>query len=289
MQLVIYLPVILVNKMEILGVKGERITLFLRGMSGFFSFGLLYVAFRMIPLADASTIVFSAPIFVLIFAWLALREECGLFQIFILIFTLVGVALISRPSFLFGDRAADGFPLRLEGTIVAVIASLFTALNFILIRKMPTTDPAVIINAFSVISIFNGIISLIVIRRVFPSKAGFMAENVRFPYSWTEIGYLIANGVCGVLGQLCLTVALKVEEAGLVSLARTIDIVMAFVFQIIWLPEEVVNWTSILGAVIVCSAVTLSAIRKWLSQRPGKLELLWAILNCGPKERQASE
>ena len=75
------------------------------------------------------------------------------------------------------------------------------------------------------------------------------------------LGYLVANGICGVLGQFCLTVALKVEEAGLVSLARTVDIVMAFVFQIIGLPEEEVDWTSILGAVIVCTAVSLSAFK----------------------------
>jgi drug/metabolite transporter (DMT)-like permease len=98
--------------MPITGVKGERIVVLLRGVSGFFSFGLLYVAYRMIPLADASTIVFSAPIFTLIFAWLVLREECGLFQTFILIFTMAGVVLISRPSFLFGEVSNDGTHIR---------------------------------------------------------------------------------------------------------------------------------------------------------------------------------
>lgn len=287
-QLFIYLPVILVNRMPMFGISGERIPLYLRGVSGFFSFGLLYVAFRMIPLADAATIVFSAPVFVLLFAWLVLKEECGFFQTFILMFTLLGVVLISRPTFIFGvcDGEEEDSRMRIEGTIVAVVASIFTALNFILIRKLPKTPAAVIINAFSIIAICCGIFSLLVIRNLVPGQAGFIGQNVYAPTSMHEIGCLIGNGVCGVLGQFCLTVALKVEEAGLVSLARTIDIVMAFVFQIIWLPEEEVNWTSILGAVIVCSAVCLSAIKKWLSQRPAKFHVLWIIINCGPKDRE---
>lgn len=260
----------------------------MRGVSGYFSFGLLYVAYRMIPLADASTIVFSAPVFVVIFAWLVLKEECGLFQTVILIITLIGVVLISRPTFIFGGRDEEEGTLRIEGTIVAVIASLFTAMNFIVIRKLPKTPAAVIINAFSVIAITFGILTLVITRNLVPGKGGLLGEMVYAPSSLHEIGCLVGNGVCGVLGQFCLTVALKVEEAGLVSLARTIDIVLAFVFQVIWLPEEVVEWTSVLGAVIVSSAVCLTAFKKWMSQRPDKYHILWIIMNCGPKDREAT-
>ena len=79
--------------------------------------------------------------------------------------------------------------------------------------------------------------------------------------------------MCGVLGQLFLTIALKIEEAGLVSLARTIDIVMAFVFQVAFL-EEVVHWTSGLGAAIVCFGVIAATIRKYLMSKPEILDKL---------------
>jgi drug/metabolite transporter (DMT)-like permease len=165
-----------------------------------------------------------------------------------------------------------------------VVASLFTALNFILIRRMPKTPLAVIINTFSIVAICLGVITLILAQN-YPKEAGFMAENVYMPHQHDVILWLVANGICGVLGQFCLTIALKVEEAGLVSLARTADIVMAFLFQVIWLPDERVHWTSILGAVIICSAVCLSALKKWLSQRPGKLNIVWILINCGHKDR----
>ena len=90
-------------KMHPLGVKGERITLFFRGVFGFLGFALCYVAYRMIPFADASTIVYSAPVYVSIFACILLKEECGAFQTFTIALTIMGVLLISKPTFLFGS------------------------------------------------------------------------------------------------------------------------------------------------------------------------------------------
>lgn len=90
-------------RMHPFGAKGERITLFLRGVFGFLGFALCYVAYRMIPFADASTIVYSAPVYVSIFACVLLKEECGAFQTFTIALTIMGVLLISKPTFLFGS------------------------------------------------------------------------------------------------------------------------------------------------------------------------------------------
>jgi drug/metabolite transporter (DMT)-like permease len=237
----------------------------------------------MIPLADASTIIFSAPVYVSIFACIFLKEECGIFQAATIAVTIGGVLLISKPPFLFGSdhEAVVEVAMRMEGTILALISSFCTALTFVMMRKLQKTPAAVVINAFSVVSIVCGIIAMAIIRNFFFEEAGELATGVGIPASAAEIGWLVANGLCGVFGQLCLTVALKVEEASLVSLARTIDIVMAFVFQIIWLPEEAVHWTSLLGALIVCMAVCVSAIRRWLKEKHGKYNTLWLIINCG--------
>lgn len=285
-QLIVYLPIVILNRDSLLGIPGQRWPLFLRGASGFLSFGMLYVAYHMIPLADASTIVFSSPIITCIIAWLLLKEECGLFHAAIVSITFIGVLLISKPSFLFPTDEPDTAFLRVEGTIVSVLASFFTATNFILIRRMPTTPAAVIITVFSVVAISMGIITLVIVRNcVDADAAGFMAKGVTLPTDSFTIICLVGNGICGVLGQLCLTVALKVEEAGLVSLARTMDIVMAFVFQLIWIPEDKIEWTSIIGAVVVCSGVCFSAVRQWLKKKPGKWNAVWCLLNCGLSDR----
>lgn len=69
-------------------------------------------------------------------------------------------------------------------------------------------------------------------------------------------------------------------------MTRTMDIVIAFILQMIWLPNELVTWTSIVGAALIVTSVVASALRRWLSDKPGKLETVWRIINFGfPPER----
>lgn len=48
------------------------------------------------PLADASVVVFSVPVFVSLFARLFLQEPCGPIHILSVALTLAGVVLITR-------------------------------------------------------------------------------------------------------------------------------------------------------------------------------------------------
>lgn len=280
MQLIIYGPLVLLARQSFLGVKGERWPLIARGFFGFCAFSLAYYSFRLIPLADASTIVFSAPVYVSIFACFLLKEKCGAFQIATITITIIGVMLISKPTFIFGEHEAHkAVVYRMEGSILAFVSSLSTAFTFIMIRKLQKTPSGVVISAFSIVSIVSGIAVLVVLVET-------TGHSIRYPSDWTptEWGWMIGNGLCGVLGQLFLTLALKVEEAGLVSLARTIDIVMAFIYQVSFL-NEVVHWTSALGAVIVCMGVIVSAIKKYVQSKPELLEKWTNWFGCGKETK----
>ena len=279
------MPIMIFGRMHPLGSKGERMALIFRGVFGFLGFALCYVAYRMIPFADASTIVYSAPVYVSVFAFVLLKEECGLFQTFTIGLTITGVLLISKPTFLFGinaggDSIAES-SLRLEGSLAAFLSSLCSAASFVLMRRLQKTPSAVVISIVSIITIIMGILVLSVIVSFLKKDIGILARGVGIPETPEEILWLMANGLCGVFGQLCLTVSLKIEEAGLVSLARTVDILMAFLFQVAFLHSEIVHWTSVAGGVIVCFGVCISAMRRWLRGNPNDYKVLWMLLNCG--------
>lgn len=89
-----------------------------------------------------------------------------------------------------------------------------------MIRKLQKTPSTVVISAFSIASIICGIVTLAILGTV---AAHHDVHDITLPSDWTpqEWAWLVGNGLCGVFGQLFLTLALKVEEAGLVSLART--------------------------------------------------------------------
>ncbi|ODM98051.1 Solute carrier family 35 member G1 [Orchesella cincta] len=87
--------------------------------------------------------------------------------------------------------------------------------------------------------------------------------------SWNveDWGLACIIGVLFFCGQLTMTLALQIEEAGVVSLVRTCDVLFSFVFQVMFLQQEA-NIFSYLGALIVTTGVALTALRKWLMELP---------------------
>ncbi|KAI1290288.1 Solute carrier family 35 member G1 [Halotydeus destructor] len=260
-QLAFFGPVTLLSGGSFKAPKGERWPLFLRGSFGFTAFGLAYASLHLLPLGDSSSIVFSAPVYVSIFACVLLGEACGIFQVVVIAITLSGVMLISKPTFLFGDFGAPmDASFRTEGTIMAFVSSIAMALTFVMMRKLQKTPAGLVIAWFSIISIIMGAIVL--------TGAYVVDNSIRLPNEFTlnEFLLLLGNGLCGVCGQFCLTIALKIEEAGVVSLVRTTDIIMAFIYQVAFL-DEAVHWTSLLGAAIVMVGVGISGVRRILQER----------------------
>lgn len=60
---------------------------------------------------------------------------------------------------------------------------------------------------------------------------------------------------------------MKVEEAGTISLARSVDILLSFIVQALLLKNEPILWTSLVGACIIAIGVTLSALNKIREKR----------------------
>lgn len=270
-QALCFLPFVIGNRMEIFGAEGERIIVWLRSLTSFGSFILIYISYRFISLADASTIVSATPVIVTIFAYFWLNEECNMFRSLMVVLTIAGVVLIARPAFLFGEdnQAAKNTSATKTtiGIIIACCSCTCSAFNCIWIRMLPKTQPAVMISIFSIFSIIAGSIVCLLFMLLGTDVVGDLANGFICPYGVHDIGLLVLNGLCGIFGQLTLIIALKIEEAHLISLALEIDIVCAFLFQSLFLPHESIQWTSIAGALLIGSSVAASAIMKWIQSR----------------------
>ncbi|XP_013792497.1 solute carrier family 35 member G1-like, partial [Limulus polyphemus] len=232
-KLLSYVPVVIYTRNSFLGVEGERWILCLRAVFGAITIGTGYYPLQLIPLADASTIIFSSPALVVIFACILLKEPCGLFQVFIVIMSLTGVILISRPSFLFGVTLTDKVSSahRLQGSIMALCSCISAALVLVSMRKIQKTPAPVIICAVSIPSITFGLVYL------------FIVSKFSIPTCGKDGVLIIFCGLFGTCAQFFFTTALKLEDAGTVSVARTIDIVLAFVFGVSFLGQYP-SWTS---------------------------------------------
>jgi drug/metabolite transporter (DMT)-like permease len=78
---------------------------------------LLFFTFRHLPLGDATTIIFSSPVFVMIMSFLFLQEPCGFFRTLIVFLLLTGVVLIAKPPFIFQVRLSAHVLLKLSSNI----------------------------------------------------------------------------------------------------------------------------------------------------------------------------
>jgi drug/metabolite transporter (DMT)-like permease len=121
-----------------LSMWGNRKSLLiLRGLVGFAALFCFFYAVTKLPLADITVIHFTNPVFTAIFAALFLGESMGRREVAGLALSLVGVALVAQPSFLFGEGARN---LDLFAVIVALCAAILSSMAYTTVRKLRETD-----------------------------------------------------------------------------------------------------------------------------------------------------
>ncbi|KAH7645573.1 eama-like protein 5 [Dermatophagoides farinae] len=254
---------------------------FYRSISGTISLSAVYIAYRLIPLSDASTIHFASPVFVTVFAYFLLKEPLSKLQIITGTITLTGVFIIAKPEFIFGSESDVIHEMRLEGIVLSVIASMTAAFSMIALRKLKTTPVAVVVMWYSFTLVVCGSTYLTI------------ANKWIMPNTTQIWSLLIAIGICGILDQYCITLAFQYEKAGPISVVRTFNIVLSFLWEVMLLNEDI-EWTSILGACLICSCVIVLALVKWYKESPESFEKIRRKLCCfcpapGPKPKPKSK
>lgn len=88
----------------------------------------------------------------------------------------------------------------------------------------------------------------------------------KIPFCGRDRWMLMLIAVLGIAGQAFLTKALQIEKAGPVSLMRTVDVVLAFLFQFIFF-NRAPTWWSFGGAICVVASTSGIALKKWCSRK----------------------
>ncbi|HET7274014.1 MAG TPA: DMT family transporter [Longimicrobiaceae bacterium] len=207
--------------------------LVLRALLGFAALSCFYYSVINLPLADATLIQYTNPVWTaLLAAWL-LGERMGRREALLIAASLGGVVLIARPSFIFGSAAG-----RLDPAVVAIalIGALFSAAAYVTVRKLGQTEHALVIVFY---------FTLITVPAAIP---GALMEPV-WP-TLTEWAILLAVGLTAQAGQVYLTKGLQMEPAGRATAVGYLQIVFAAGWGMIFFAEFPDGW-SILGALII--------------------------------------
>ncbi|NXG49930.1 S35G1 protein, partial [Psilopogon haemacephalus] len=253
-QMAFSLPGLIYYKTGFLGPKGKRMFLFFRGLLGSTAMVLLYYAFQVMPLADATVITFSSPVFTSLLAWIFLKEKYSAWDFLFTLFAIAGVVLIARPPFLFGSDVTGlegSYTDHVKGTIAAVASAVSGAATLVIIRKVgKSVHYFLSIWYYAVIGLFGCVIAL------------FVMNEWSLPSCGRDRVLLILIGLLGLGGQIFLTKALQIEKAGPVAIMKTMDVVFAFILQILFL-NHLPTWWTVGGALCVVASSSGTAIRKW--------------------------
>lgn len=255
-QMLFVAPLLIYHKTGFVGPRDKRVYLVLRGFIGSNAMILLFYAVQQMPLADATVIMFSNPVFTSVLAWIFLKERCTIWDCVFTLFTLTGVILIARPPFIFGKHLSgieSNYSNHIKGAVAAFAGAIGAACTIVVLRKIgKSVHYYLSVWYYAVIGLIECIITVSVLG------------EWKIPSCGRDRWMLMLIAVLGIAGQSFLTKALQIEKAGPVALMRTVDVVLAFIFQFIFF-NRAPTWWSLGGALCVVASTSGIALRKWFN------------------------
>ncbi len=218
-----------------LGRTGFRVyqpfKIIVKGILGFLSYLAYYLSLASLPLIDAVTITFTAPILVVIFSSILVGERVGLRR---WLATLVGFV---------GVLIAVGFEGRLANIAIAFafLAALTYALNSVMARYISSRDnPWTVTFYFTVAHSTGGVITYLI---VLLTTAGLDSTHPSLAFlirDWiqpdvTDLVIMCSLGVIATIGFFCLNKAYLSARAATVAPFEYSYILWAALFgYLIW-------------------------------------------------------
>lgn len=214
--------------------------LLVRGMVGFAGLACFYYAVVHLPLAEATVIQYTNPVFTaLLAAWL-LRERLGWLEGICVSVSLAGVLLIARPGFLFGSGSALP-PLVVA---IAVAGAVFSAGAYVSVRWLSSSEhPLVIVFYFPLVTV--------------PATVPFLALGAVWPRGWEWL-VLLGIGVTTQIAQVYMTKGLQLVPAGRATAIGYTQIVFAATWGALFFAEIPDVWSLGGAALIMASSLTLA-------------------------------
>eukprot|EP00127_Corallochytrium_limacisporum_P000463 Clim_evm19s13 gene=Clim_evmTU19s13 len=261
-QLVLALIVCIGLQVNPFGNRGYRLIIAVRGAVGALGLAGFYFAITVMPMGDATVLFFMGPVFVGIFAAVFLGEAYHATEVFCSFLSLVGVAFVARPPFIFkhipgyGDPELGGSRTTLElwGAGAALLGAVGAASAYTIVRYMGT-------RTHFMVSVFSfGLVSTIL------SAPAALIQGAKVPVGPVEWTYMIMIGLSAFVGQCLLNAGLQLAKAGPGTVMRNLDVVIAYIFQVTILHEKLVIF-SVIGAVLITSSVVIIPVHKWYVDR----------------------
>lgn len=186
----------------------DRRVMWRRSLAGTTGMLCTFYALTHMPLADATALLNTTPLWIAALAWVTLRERLSPRVLAALALAFAGVLLVERPG-LRGDGLAG---------LVALGAGAASAVAMVSLRRLSGETPEAVVVHFSATA--TGVLGALSLGWVVTRGA---------PAGLTAVGVagLLGMGVLATLGQLSLTRAYALDKAARVGAAGWLQVVIA--------------------------------------------------------------
>jgi drug/metabolite transporter (DMT)-like permease len=225
------------GRREILIIRSKPSLVGIRAIIGTLSLVTTFYAYSLMPMADATALLFSASLFIPVLGVIFLKETVGPYRWAAVGIGFIGVVIMSRPS-------GDVYTL---GIIVCLVAALMHAILQIIVRYLGRYEST------ETIAFYFFVIGLILTALPLP----FIAVRPTL----AEVPLLVGVGLSGAAAQWLLTFAFRNAKAAIITVFNYSSIVWATLFGwMIW--NEWPLPAVMLGAAIVIASNILMIWRE---------------------------
>ncbi|MBB3872796.1 MAG: DMT family transporter [Brevundimonas sp.] len=225
-----------------------------RSALGVVSILCLFQTLTLLPLADATTLSFTAPIFATILSFFILKEAVGPRRWTAVAVGFIGVVIVMRPlSFVSGG----GHAMPLEGIGFGLMAALLTASVTITLRQLRDTEHVAAI-----------------VFWFFVGSSGVGAILLPFVGHWHSpltFALLIGSGIAGGLAQLFMTASLQKAPVAVVAPFDYLQIVGAVIFGW-WLMSTTPTLNTLAGAALIAASGLYTAWREHVRRKAALIQ-----------------
>lgn len=213
---------------------------------GLLAMGFNFLAFALLPMAEATAIGFSVPIFSTLLATLVLGEKTGVWRWGAILAGFIGVLIIVQPG--------SGH-IALTGGLVAIAAALTTACATIAIRHLGATEAA------ATTVFWFGASSLV--------PLGLAMLVVGKAHSAEVFGVLAIMAVAGGAAQLFLTGALRFAPVALVMPMDYLSLIWSSLLGFFIFSQLPSHWTLIGAPLVIAAGLVILWREQRLNRRAG--------------------
>lgn len=214
----------------------------LRALIGLVAMYFWFYSLITIPLADATALSFTAPLFTAILAMIILKEKIGIHRISALAIGFLGVLVVLRPG-------TDVFELK---AVSAVAAAMLWAFSGIIIKALTSTDEP------------RKVVFYMVLMMT-PLSLPLALPHLNMP-DWHTVFWLVALGFTSNLFQIALSNAFAATDISVILPFDFTRLIFVSVIAYLVFGETLDMWT-LLGAIIILAGAAYTSYREALHVR----------------------